>query len=470
LRSAIEAVWVLRVPVGAALVLLAPAAGLLLPRVASAEPGDHVRVGEATITPSVQTGFEFHTNTYKADGGDGAPEIPSLAWTFKPRVQLDLTNRIAKVDLGAGYGLKKFIDLDTTDAFHPENADQYSNFDAQLAVIGLPQSKVGFRIDDKFQSEAIAAELYAEEEIAGANIYHVGNDTTAGVAVRPGTALEVDALGMIGLDTYKVPIALVTDDNPNYNDRIQYGPQLTGSWKFLPKTSLLTSFSYSFLRWDKNLVEALGPEVEGSNIGDYIGKPDSEGWRFTAGVNGQFTQKLAAAAIVGFGQMNYDEQSVIDDAAGVPDSSSELNTTGDETFATDTSALDGLLFKVQGSWAPIRGQTFTLGYQKDFQDAVFTNYVAYNYLFFRYEGTVQNRLSLTGELAYRIDVYHGEINRGDQNLTMKAGAAYKITSYLSAGAGLQWDRRACLDKDCEGVYYSTQYDDVTVSAGATFTY
>lgn len=80
-------------------------------------------------------------------------------------------------------------------------------------------------------------------------------------------------------------------------------------------------------------------------------------------------------------------------------SSNELNTTGSDTFADDTTIGDGILVNLQVSYAPLRGQTLTAGYRKDFQDAVFTNYVAYNFVFFRYEGTFQNRLGLGGRSA-----------------------------------------------------------------------
>lgn len=442
---------------------------LLLPMAAAAAPGDHIRAGEAIITPSVMTGLEYRSNTYRSDGSADSPEVPSMSWALKPGLRVDLDGRSVILDLGVGWGLRKFIDLDDTDDFHPENADRFSDFDAQLALNGLPASKVGFKVDNKFQSQGYAAEMPTAVDTTS-NVVHTSNDLQAGIAYRPGSALEFSALGLLGVDFYDVPIALVQDDNPAYNNRLQYGPIVNGSWKFLPKTSLVSSFSYTFLRWDKNLVETLGPEAEGSDVGAYVGKPDADSWRLTAGVTGQFTPKLAAAASVGFGQINYDEQSVIDAAGSVENSSTELNVTGDETFATDTSIGDGVLLRLQASYAPVRGHTLTGGYQKDFSDAIFTNYVAYHYLFLRYEGTLQNRLTLSAEIDYRIDSFHGEIARDDQYVTLKGGAAYKITPYLSTAFGIGWDRRACLQVDCADVFYSTQYDDVFGSLGLTFTY
>jgi len=439
---------------------------------AAAAPGDHIRVGDTTITPSVMSGLEFHSNVYLADGGTGAPEVPALAWVLKPRLKLDLDAKQAKVGFELGYSVKKFFDVNPDDAFNVQNLDRYSDFDAQLAANFLPKSAVGARLDDKFEVSSTPAELATKDGLANASVVRTSNDLTGGAVIRPGTALTVDALGLLGVDNYEVPEELIADETDSaFNNRIQYGPLVNGSWRFLPKTSLVSSFSYTFMRWDKNFIEAIGPDLESSAIGAYVGKPDADAWRFSAGINGQFTPKLAAAGSAGFGAAYYDEQSVLDDAAGFEGSSAELNTTGDETFATDSSVIDGFLFNVQVSYAPIRGQTITGGYRKDFQDAVFTNYVAYHYLFLKYEGSMQNRLGLGAEVNYRIDQYHGELARGDQNLSLKGSASYKLTSYLTAAGGVAWARRACLDKNCDDdQFYSTQYDDVSATANLTFTY
>lgn len=439
---------------------------------AYAAPGDHIRAGDAVITPSVMTGIEAHSNLYLADGGDQSPEVSAMAWVLKPRVQLDFNARTVIFNLGAGYGLKKFIDFYPEDDFHPENADRFSDFDADLALQLFPQSKIGGKLVDKFQNDALPAELPTAEGNATANVIHTGNDLSGGFVLRPGSALSFDVLGQVGIDTYDVPEVLTTNDNSAFNGRTQYGPIVNGTWKFLPKTSMVASFSYNFLRWDNNLIEALGPDIEGSNIGSYIGKPDADAWRISAGLTGQFTQKLAASAQVGFGMMTYDEESVLNDplAGSLAGSSNELNVVGEETFATDTSIGDGVLLNLQVSYAPLRGHTLTAGYRKDFQDAVFTNYVAYNYVFLRYEGTLQNRLGLGGELSYRLDSFHGEVARGDQNLLAKVNASYKFTPWLSAGASGSWARRACGSKDCDTTFYSTQYDDFSGTLGATFTY
>src|SRR5262249_38494366 len=141
--------------------------------------------------------------------------------------------------------------------------------------------------------------------------------------------------------------------------------------------------------------------------------------------------------------------------------SAELNLdTSEETFSKDlTSFKDGFLVNFQLAYAPSKNHTITLGYRKDFQDAVFTNYVAYNYGFARYSGLFFNHLGLGGEFDVRSDAYHGEVHRDDLDLSVKGQLAYKFTSYLDAAVSGGWNERACGDKDCDGIFYATEYDD-----------
>lgn len=441
--------------------------------VALAAPGDHVRAGDAVITPSLTTGLEYHSNVYLSD--DKTPQSAAFggtAWILQPRVGLELEGADVQFNLGAGWGVRKYLDFNE-DNPQLQNADRFNDFDANLGLAALNRNVIGLRLDDKFEIQNSPSEMPTLVD-GNANVVHLSNDLNGGIAVRPGSALELGVLGNLGFDRYTVPeeIFLEKQGDPNINNRANYGPVLDIKWRFLPKTTLSLGGSLNWLRWDNNLVEALGPEVEGASYGAYIGKPDAFAWRTGLGLKGQFTAKLALAAEIGYGQMLYDEQSVIDSAAGVPSTSNELAQVGEETFARDlTSFGEGFTANAQVAYAPIKGQTFTLGYKKDFQDAFFTNYVVYNYAFLRYEGLFASRFGATGEFTYRIDAYHGEVARSDQNLRLKLGGAYRFNDYLSASLSGGWSERACLESSCEGgVFFSTQYDDLFVTAGATFTY
>jgi hypothetical protein len=435
-----------------------------------AAPGDHVRLGNTVITPSVMTGLEYHSNVYLADG-DVQPEYGGLSWVLKPDLKLALQNEKVQVDFGLGWGLRKFVDFAPGDAVNLENADSFSNFSSSLGINALTKSLVGLRLDDKFEVLNTPGELPGAT--SNANVVHISNDANGGIVIRPGSALEVDVLGNFGVDLFTLPEELITN-TATYNNRLSYGPVLSGSWKFLPKTSLVGSASVGWTSWQYNLVPTVGSEVEEVDYGECLGKPNAISWRTLWGVRGQFTQKLAASAQLGYGQMYYDEQSVIDDAdaCGSSGSSAEIDIIGDNTFARDlTSFTEGLLVNAQVAYSPLRNHKLTFGYRKDFQDALFTNYVAFNYLFLRYEGMFVDRLALNAEATYRIDAFHGEVTRDDQNIGIKVGGAWQFTNYLSVGGSGGWNERACLDPACEnGIFYPTQYDDFWGQLGVTFTY
>lgn len=443
-------------------------AALVLAGDASAAPGDHIRAGDAVITPSVMTGFEYHSNIFLADGTEQGV-FGGAAWVLKPEVAITLEGKKVQLDFGVGWGIKKFLDFDDQ-VPNLYVADRFSDLSATLGVAALTNQTIGARLDDKFEVQNIAAEL--PTATTSANIVHLSNDANGGLVLHPGSALTIDVLGNFGVDRYTVPEDLAESGQTNINNRMSYGPVLNGSWQFLPKTKLIGTVSFNWTDWDHNLVTTIGPEGDGSSYGAAVGKPNAMAWRTSWGVNGQFTSKLALNAELGYGQIYYDETTVLEDGTSFAGSSSELEMVGEETFARDlTSFTEGLLVNTAVVYSPLKNHKVTFGYRKDFQDAFFTNYVAYNYLYLRYQGLFLSRVGISGEVTYRIDAFHGEISRDDQNLSVKLGAAYRFNDALSASLAGGWNERACLDPECEnGDFYASQYDDFWASLGATFTY
>ena len=441
---------------------------------ADAAPGDHIRVGDAVITPSLSSGFEYHSNIYLADGSGSSTAVPGFSWGIAPRFDLDLDGPDVQMNMNFGWTPKFFIDPDPNDDFVLSNANKWTDLGAGLGIHALNRNLLGLRLDDKFEIINTPAELQTAAGGVNVNFIHLSNDLNGGVEIHPGSALQIGVLGNYGFDRYTVPDALV--ENSSLNNRSNYGPALDFRWKFLPKTSVIGMASVTWLRWDNNLIEAIGPEVDGVDYGEYLGKPNAMSWRTQWGLRGQLTDRIAATAEVGYGQMYYDEESVLEDAASQTDvvagSSEELDTSGEESFARDLTGFgEGLTVNAQIAFAPIRGHTFTTGYRKDFQDAFFTNYVVYNYLFLRYEGLFATRFGLQGEITYRLDQFHGEVSRGDQNLKIKLNGAYRFNDWLSASVGGGWMERACIDDECEGgQFFATQYDDFYGQAGITLTY
>ena len=442
---------------------------LLAASPASAAPGEHIRVGGGELAPSVATGVEYHTNAFLADGVINQT-TPGLSWRTQPRLSADFASESNELHLGTGWNFKKYVDTTPDDGFNVTNLDRFADADAQLNLSAFKKRRIGLRLDERFDSQSSPASLETAEN-TDANIGMLSNDLRAGLAVRPGSALEIGLLGMYGVDRYTVPDALTTDGNANLNNRSNYGPLVDMKWRFLPKTAVTFRGSANWLTWDNNLVAALG---SGGTYGTFIGKPDAFKWQAMGGLRGNLSQRLAVVAELGYGQMTYDEQTVVDAAASLGAAAvAEVSDTGG--FGTDLSGLDGLSVNTMvtyavGAMSKERGHTLTLGYRKDFQDAFFTNYSAYHDLNFRYDGKL-NKLGVLTDATWRLDSYQGEIVRADNTLKLKAGVSWKARDWVSLTGTVGWDERACADAECEGgAFYGVQYDDVSGRLGAEFTY
>lgn len=443
----------------------------LLSSRAEAGPGDHIRSGPLVITPSVSVGGTYHSNVYLSDGSADSPEVGAPALLVQPRIKLSLPKKDLELDWEFGYHLKKFIETAPNDVYNVQNLDRYNEVDSTLDFIALQRSVLGVRFGDVFSISNYPAELATSD--TDANVIVTSNDASGGLVIRPGSALDIDVLGLLGVDNYNLPGVLQENTTSfNFNGRASYGPMLNANWRFLPKTTFISENSLIWDRWQHNLIAAIGPQTAGADYGNYIGKPNAIAWRTLWGLKGQFTNKISAQVEAGFGEAFYDEQSVLEEAGSLSENSAEVDLSqGTENFDQDlTSFKDGFLVNLQVAYVPAKSQTVTLGYRKDFQDAVFTNYVAYNYVFARYGGTFAKHFGAGAELGLRYDGYHGEVHRTDLNTAVKAELGYKFTSYLDARLSGGWTQRSCADKGCDGIFYATQYDDFWGELGLTAQY
>lgn len=476
--------------------------GLLVATVplgAVAGPGDHIHLadGEVEIVPSVRTGFEYHSNVYLRDGGTTEnPEdiIGAPFWLMRPAAELKMEGPWLNLSLIGGYGIRAYIDTKPDDEFKVSTLNRYNDFDTTVNAQFLPNRKLGFRISDRFDIQNTPTDLHGDETDAqNVNIVHTGNDLDGGLVIRPGSALDLNLLGTLSFDTYHLPEdylkaypdVLDTPDNATFNNRFNFGPIFSTMWRFLPKTSLVGGASVNWIRWHNNLIPAWGGGAD-AGIGDVIAKPDGSSWRTTLGVRGQLSPKIAAGIEAGYGQMYYNEESVLDYnstlSTGQEASSYDLElrdvANNAENYARDlTSFREGLLLNAQASWTPVKGQTLTLAYRKDFQDVLFSNYSAFNSFTIKYEGKfISDHLGATGEYGIRQDQYHGEIARGDLGHRLVLGTSWAFTKYLDTSLTGGWNARYCGNAGCTDTanpnitYTQIQYDDGWVQLAATFRY
>ncbi len=435
-------------------------AAALAPSRALGAPGEHVQLGELDVIPSVAAGVTYHSNVYLADGvtedAIGAPALqlqPGIAFALdKPDVQLDAA---------VSYRLRKYVDL-VQDDVRVDNLDGFNEVDSSLRLRAFRTSAVGLSVDDTFTSRNYPTG--GAENEGNANSVTTSNDLLGGLIFRGGTAVEVETLAALRIDDYRIPGV------GQYNNAVSRGPVLNGKWRVSPKTALVSHNAVTWAGWGDNLVRAVGPEFEGGDYGEYVGKPDSLAWYTIWGVEGKPTGKIWVQAQVGYGEAYQDEATVVAEAAGVDPSEIDGSGAG-EGYAQDLTGFPkGLIVRTLVTWEPLSHQALSLGYNKDFRDTLFTNYVSFHYGFLRYKGGLAGRLGLGVELGLWRDAFHGEMSRVDLNLQATVELTYKVTSFVEIHLVGGWRQRSCGEVDCASQFYTTQYDDLRGELGVTVAY
>ena len=421
-----------------------------LVRPARAEPGDHIRTGDAEIIPSVMVGSEYRTNVYLEQGlqGGGATAVnPGFNLQVVPRVEIALTGADITLDLDAYYELTKYLTPGLG------NLDQFTDFGLGGTLVVLPDALLGVKLDERMMHEGTEDEATYSDH---AYTSHFSNESTGQLSVHPGGALEIDGGGTFLYDDYNVPSTADPNNSVDLNERVGYGPALNGQWKFLPKTAVVANAYYRWFDWQNNTLDAAGDEGQPTDEGSVIAVPDFTAWHLETGIRGRFTERLVLEFLVGYGQMIYDESS--SDAGG--------DYAEGDIGADLTSFGDGFTTTVGLNYTPEENHQLSVGYQKSFEDSYFTNYMTYHLAYFRYRGVFARDWSLQTEMSYRYESFVGEITRQDNVLGANLDGVYQLSDFAALGLGAGWTERSSAD----GQHPEIEYDDVNVHIQATFTY
>lgn len=427
--------------------------GALMPGSALAQPGDHVRLGDAEIVPKLTLGTQYRSNAYLMENN----EEGGLALTLRPTAELELDGQDIDLTLGAGYYLRKYFNSKLA------NLDRYrdGNFDLDLGL--LPNSMIGFDLEEHLSSSSRESEAWYSED--NALITHLRNDVAGSLAFHPGGALEARAGGHFVFDDYEVPADVNLDNDSSYNSRIAYGPAGHFKWRFFPRTAVLLDASMDWFKWNNNLVNIRSEagQTEGE-YGAYLGLPDGTLLKVSGGLRGRFTERVALGLILGYNKAVYDEQTVIDDAAN--DDATSIDTDAAAAgFDADSTGLDNLMAEVNLEYALSETHRIVLGYDRGLQDSYFTNFVKHDYVFLRYNVMLGTRFGVAAEGGYRMEAFRGEVARTDHVVRTRLNSTYAANEWLAVGTGVWWDRRASADGIAE-----IEYDDWTVNLNAILTY
>ncbi len=111
--------------------------GALMPGVAQAQPGDHVRIGDAELVPKLVLGSHYRTNAYLMESDEEA----GVGLMLRPSAELELDGQDLDVGLGAAYHLRKYLNPQLS------NLDRYRDGHFDLALGILPSSGIGFELE-----------------------------------------------------------------------------------------------------------------------------------------------------------------------------------------------------------------------------------------------------------------------------------------------------------------------------------
>lgn len=443
---------------------------------AIAGPGDHVRIGPSDWTPGLSSGVEYHSNVFLADGLLNETE-PGVAFRTVPSVKVALDRRTVALAFEGAWFLRKYLDITPENGLESTNLDRYRDAEARVELVALRERRVSLRAENRFQVSSSPGQLESASLGSDANIGLQTNDLRAGIALRPGSALDVNLVGSVVTNRYDVPEGLSANGEASLNDRLTYGPQGDIAWRFLPRTSLAVRGGMGWLDWDQNMVRTLGASAGTGSFGAYLAKPDASKWWASGGLRGNVTERVATTIEFGFGQMDYDEQSVLDAARAIGGDAVAEAQAASAAYATDLdSAWDGVTADVKVAYAmgaleEERGQTVSVGYRKDFRDAFFSNYVLSHALSTRWDGDFGPSLGAHASFDVRSDGYVGEITRDDLMLSAEVGGTVTVADWFSLQGAGGWRQRACGDPTCEnGKFYGIQYDDFYAQCNLVVSY
>lgn len=423
-------------------------AASLVSGAAAADPGDHIHLGAAEITPAVQVATEISTNAYLENGAEGNEPDLGVALRLHPNLGASLSNDDLDFQLDAGWSPRIYV---TTGM---KNLNRYSDFNLLVGLDSGKNALVGFKGTEDLRNRARATDVGDSDNPDAATppdstIHRLYNKSLAQLSIHPGGALSVDVGGHFIYDRYTFPESAIVGDEPGSNYKYGYGPNLDVLWNFFPKTAVVMDGYLDVYNWT--------PNTRVGNDGSVNGLPDGNQWRLTAGLKGRITDTVLVSLMAGYGQLSPSVTSVTSESSAVDVTAIEESLKG---------FPDGLIGIAEVSYQPSPNHKFTLGARREFSDVYFTNYVEYGSFTGRYEGRYFDRLKTLGEVAFRLENYVGEVTRNDNYARVRLDLAYELTPYLDLGAGAIYSNRTNVDGSAPGV----DYTDVSVLLGVTFLY
>lgn len=422
---------------------------MLLPGLSFARPGEHVRTpGGTVITPDVDVGLEFASNVQRAE----ADSESGVAVRVSPGLKVEADGSEYSVDLGGEYRLTKYLQK----KYYAY--DRFADFDLRGGLSVRPDRAVGFKIGEYLGYSNYPVDTGSVTPF----ISMFTSKLSPSLMLRPGPAMEFGVGFDWNFDDYSSAEGAQYDATGSIgrrlNTRNTFGPELGLTWSFFPRTAIVLGAEYRFNQWVDNWV--LSTPGDGmSTVGNHLAMPDSRELRITGGIRGRFTNRIVLSVEGGYGRGTYLEKTVEEDAAD------EGGLEGDADFSQDVMGLDRLVLSARLRYELGQDTALTLGYERDFADSWFTNYVAYNRVYATAGARFSPRLGANASLSVRPEKYVGEVTRNDLALRAGGDVSYYLQDWAAVTLTGYWTERASMSGQSD-----VEYDDVRVMLKSTFTY
>ena len=399
---------------------------LLTITAALAAPGDHLPVGTAMLSPRLGLGVDMSSNALRAETPGEDAGAANLHLALGAALKHDYKD--LAWNLGGTYDLRKYV---TT---NDSRLDRFDDFTVQASAEALRLRVVGLRGEQQLANRFTPVDT---ESPGRPYTTQFMSRTRAGIVVRPGSALEITASGLLSVDDYNTASSPVAGSR-DYNRRYTYGPALDLQWSFLPRTMAIVQASSSTASWSAPALFVEGVEP--------IGFADSASLRALGGLRGRITERLTVDALAGYADATFDETTT---------------TVGGDGVGVDVSGTQKIAAKVAGNYqlGPRDGVTF--GYERDFRPSYFTNFVNFDRLSLvanrQFAPSVRGGLDLTASS----ERFRGQQTRDDVVMSAEGTASFSMNKWAVVRVTPGWTYRVSSDPN---VSYSELRGSVSLEA------
>jgi hypothetical protein len=254
----------------------------------AAGEGIGIRVGDLELHPGIAGELGYDSNYFLRS----SEEHPLAAYVLRvtPSISLSTLGAQRRGDAAPatsvifrGGAYAAYSELIAADSAHSSDFSDQRHLDvgSDLSLTLFPQSRVGVDSYLNFVRMVQPSNDTDTENAFNRDSLRVG----AGATWRPGGGLFDWRLGYEFLYNYFEKAAFRSDDN--YQDTVS----MRARWRFLPRTAVLYSGSYTRITYGENITQ---------NDGDVV--------RSSIGLNGLITSRLSLLGMVGWAGTFYDQR------------------------------------------------------------------------------------------------------------------------------------------------------------------